>query len=102
MEESIIDKWEPIISKRFYEPPSSKTHADYRTKDPDIKPRNVVLTQSQNNYYPGYLTAKMIDFGNAMDENSLTDYDGKMNGIGTEGWGPPVSEHTVIIFSRVF
>jgi len=70
-------------------------------KDPDIKPHNVVLTQPQNDYYPGYLTAKMIDFGIAKSEDECQNYECKRHGIGTEGWGPPVSEHVALIFNGV-
>ena len=57
----------------------------------------MVLTTPQHDYYPGYLTVKMIDFGGVMDENQIEVFD-KERGVGTYGWGPPVSEHIAILY----
>ncbi|CAE7187324.1 S-TKc multi-domain protein [Pyrenophora teres f. teres] len=71
LEDRFAPGWEPFINT-------------------DIKPENIVLTRSQDGYYPGYSTAKMIDFGIALTESKFESSEIKVGGIGTLGWGPPV------------
>ncbi|KAE8863476.1 hypothetical protein PTNB73_06683 [Pyrenophora teres f. teres] len=70
LEDRFAPGWEPFINT-------------------DIKPENIVLTRSQDGYYPGYSTAKMIDFGIALTESKFESSEIKVGGIGTLGWGPP-------------
>ncbi|KAF1847600.1 kinase-like protein [Cucurbitaria berberidis CBS 394.84] len=50
--------------------------------NPDIKPMNVMLGEAQAGFYPGFKTAKMIDFGMCFDDNRYAT--GKV-GVGTQG-----------------
>jgi hypothetical protein len=59
--------------------------------DPDIKTYNIVLSAPQYDYYPAYPTAKMIDFGLCFDDKRYDVPSLKLAGVGTRGWGPPVS-----------
>lgn len=61
-----------------------------RIINPDIKPMNVMLGEAQDGLYPGFKTAKMIDFGLCVDDGRYNTYNGPRQ-IGTEGFWPPVS-----------
>ena len=58
--------------------------------DLDIKLYNMVLGLPQDDYYPAYPTVKMIDFGEAFDNDRYPYYEAKEGGVGIEGFGQPV------------
>ena len=64
--------------------------------NPDIKHANVMLGEAQNGFYPGFKTAKMIDFGLCVDDERYYEPDNKyIHGVGTPGLWPPVSFCTI-------
>ena len=57
----------------------------------DIKPMNVMLSEAQDDFYPAFKTAKMIDFGLCFNENKHIIDETQRHGVGTQGYWPPVS-----------
>ncbi|KAJ4363432.1 hypothetical protein N0V83_009725 [Neocucurbitaria cava] len=57
----------------------------------DIKPMNVILGESQRDFYPAYKTAKMIDFGLCHPSNRFT-VEATKHETGTPGFWPPEQE----------
>ena len=67
--------------------------------DLDIKLYNMVLGLPQDDYYPAYPTVKMIDFGEAFEDDRYFYYEAKEGGVGTEGFGPRfVSQSFTLLF----
>lgn len=62
--------------------------------NPDIKPMNVMLGEAQDEFYPGFKTTKMIDFGLCCNDDRYNFSDNKYYqgyGVGTPGFCAPVS-----------